>query len=283
MAITPVDLSVTNITATSVRLNWVASVDALQALINSLFSASEQGAIYVPMPVVNGAQALFQDAAGTVPVTADGDPVGKMIDQSGNGNHATQTVSGARPVYRTDGVLHWLEGDGVNSFLETTTLFTLTDKWAVSYAAEWTKFANFTGPWRMLRGGGGATSSSDNRIEDYSNIGKSRTIWSRYQSQGNNASRFNVQPLSAPFVGWANRNAGIESALGEIYNGSTTQKVDIGLPYSVGTATLSLFRGYQGGRMSGNIYGYSFVVGGISLEKRADLNIYMQSLAGVTL
>jgi len=52
-----------------------------------------------------------------VPVTADGDPVGRMLDQSGNGNHAIQTVSGRRPVYRTDGTLHWLQHNGTNQFL----------------------------------------------------------------------------------------------------------------------------------------------------------------------
>ena len=117
MAITPVDLQVTNITATSARLRWV---NALQALISSLFGAGEQGAIYIPKPIVNGAQSLFQDSAGTVPVTADGDPVGRMLDQSGNGYHAIQTVSGQRVVYRTDGTLHWLEGDGVDDFLRNT-------------------------------------------------------------------------------------------------------------------------------------------------------------------
>ena len=129
MAITPVDLQVTNITATSERLRWV---NALQALISSLFGASEQGAFYIPRPIVNGTQALFQDVAGTVPVTADGDPVGRMQDQSGNGNHATQTVSGSRPVYRMDGTLHWLEFDGVDDALRTTNIdFTNTDKMTV--------------------------------------------------------------------------------------------------------------------------------------------------------
>jgi len=100
---------------TSIRSSFGGTLDQLQALITSLFSATEQGAIYIPRPIVNGAQALFQDSAGTVPVTADGDPVGKMVDQSGNGNHAIQTVSGSRLVYRTDGTLHWLEFNGINT------------------------------------------------------------------------------------------------------------------------------------------------------------------------
>ena len=93
-------------------------IDELEQLILSLFGTSEQGAVYIPKPIVNGTQALFQDSAGTVPVTTDGDPVGRMLDQSGNGNHAIQTVSGSRPVYRTDGTLHWLEFDGFDDFLE---------------------------------------------------------------------------------------------------------------------------------------------------------------------
>jgi len=88
-------------------------VDKLRALIASLFGNGEQGAFYIPQPVVNGAQALFQDSAGTTPVTADGDPVGRMLDQSGDGNHATQAVSGSRPVYPG------LTYDGVDDFLDT--------------------------------------------------------------------------------------------------------------------------------------------------------------------
>lgn len=33
------------------------------------------------------------------------------------GNHATQSVASARPIYRTDGKLHWLECDGVDDTL----------------------------------------------------------------------------------------------------------------------------------------------------------------------
>jgi len=95
-------------------------ISPLNRLIILLFSNNEQGAFYIPRPVVNGTQSLFQDSAGTVPVAADGDPVGRMLDQSGNGNHATQSVSGRRPVYRTDGTLHWLQFDGVDDFLGFT-------------------------------------------------------------------------------------------------------------------------------------------------------------------
>lgn len=40
---------------------------------------------------------MFQDAAGTAPVTALEQPVGKWLDKSGNGNHATQSITASRP------------------------------------------------------------------------------------------------------------------------------------------------------------------------------------------
>ena len=67
-----------------------------------LFTNGDQGAVYIPWPVVNGTQALFQNSAGTVPVTADGDPDGLMIDQSPNSNNASQSTSAARPTYNAN-------------------------------------------------------------------------------------------------------------------------------------------------------------------------------------
>ena len=40
---------------------------------------------------------MFQDAAGTIPVTAVEQPVGLILDKSGNGNHATQSITASRP------------------------------------------------------------------------------------------------------------------------------------------------------------------------------------------
>ena len=60
----------------------------------SLFAGGEQGAWYDPSDLTT----LFQDSAGTTPVTAVEQPVGLMLDKSGRNNHAFQTVSANRPV-----------------------------------------------------------------------------------------------------------------------------------------------------------------------------------------
>lgn len=65
---------------------------------------------------------LFQDDAGTTPVAANNDPVGKCNDKSGNGNHIAQATAGARPLYMTGSGLHWIDFDGVDNFLDQVTL-----------------------------------------------------------------------------------------------------------------------------------------------------------------
>lgn len=60
-----------------------------------LFASGALGAIYDPGNLAT----LFQDVAGTVPVTTYGQTVARMLDRSGNGYHATQANAAKRPVY----------------------------------------------------------------------------------------------------------------------------------------------------------------------------------------
>ena len=78
-----------------------------------LFAAGEVGAWYDPSDLTT----LFQDAAGTVPVTTAGQPVARINDKSGNGFHATQATAAARPILRQVGSLYCLEFDGVGDYL----------------------------------------------------------------------------------------------------------------------------------------------------------------------
>ena len=93
-----------------------------------LFAGGKKGAWYDPSDL----STMWQDSAGTTPVTADGQPVGKILDKSGNGNHATQAITSKRPTYRTSGGTHWLDFDGVDDSLYTETInLTSTSKISV--------------------------------------------------------------------------------------------------------------------------------------------------------
>lgn len=63
-----------------------------QAIVRAIVSENN-GAWFDPSDL----STLYQDAAGTTPVTAVEQPVGKMLDKSGNGYHATQSITASRP------------------------------------------------------------------------------------------------------------------------------------------------------------------------------------------
>ena len=104
-----------------------SSSQNLTQLIKSIFASNEQGFAYDP----NDLSTMYQDAAGTVPVTAAGQQVGLIKDKSGRNNHAFQTTSASRPILRQNAVTgaNYLEFDGSDDFLRTNNIdFTATDK-----------------------------------------------------------------------------------------------------------------------------------------------------------
>lgn len=111
----------------------------LTYLIREIFRNGGQGFAYDP----NDLNTLYQDAAGTIPVTAAGQPVGLMRDKSGRNNHAFQAVSASRPVLQRNATTgaYYLAFDGVDDFLQTNNIdFTMTDK--VSLFAGVTKLSD---------------------------------------------------------------------------------------------------------------------------------------------
>jgi hypothetical protein len=242
-------------------------IDKLKALITSLFGANEQGAFYIPRPVVNGTQALFQDAAGTTPVTADGDPVGLMIDQSANGNHATQSVSGNRPVYRTDEKLHWLEFYGVDdSFVYPTSTTSTSHTVAVAHSPDEISgdlkyFLDADGSGRLIFAHLDTTGGK---------IGIYDGVW---REAGNAA-------LGAQVVTYdAN---GSQSDLG-IYRNNLligTRLAYSPVAISPPSRLMSKFSDNENS-YAGKIYGIVIVHNTISTSQRGDLNSYLEGLGGV--
>lgn len=106
----------------------------------SLFYNGEQGAWYDPSDL----STLFQDSAGTTPVTTVGQSVGKMLDKSGRGNHALQATAAQKPTYQVDGSgFAYLLFDGVDDNMATNTITPNTD--SVQVFAGVRKLGNLTG------------------------------------------------------------------------------------------------------------------------------------------
>lgn len=82
-----------------------------------LFSGGVQGAFFDPSDL----STMSQLSTDVVPNVAIGDPVGKMLDKSGNGNHWSQGTSAARPTLQQDASgKYYLSRDGVDDLLQTS-------------------------------------------------------------------------------------------------------------------------------------------------------------------
>lgn len=110
------------------NVNWIP---------NSLFALAEPGVWYDPSDLTT----LFQDNLGVTPVTAPGQTVGRILDKSGRGNHATQATLAQRPTY------------GINPITGTRNLGLMTSFTSVTGAAG-SEIPNATG-WSNIATTGG--------------------------------------------------------------------------------------------------------------------------------
>ena len=79
----------------------------------SLFANGEAGAVIDPSDF----STMFQDSAGTIPVTSVGQPVGLIKNRVGDFAHFAQNTTTKRPILRQDGGLYYLDFDGVDDWM----------------------------------------------------------------------------------------------------------------------------------------------------------------------
>lgn len=101
----------------------------------SLFSGGATGVWYDPSDLSTMHQTGTRAAPGAA--VAVGDPVGLILDKSGNEIDAVQATSAARPILRQSGSLYYLEFDGVDDGLRAAAL-DLSASTALGLAAAFT-------------------------------------------------------------------------------------------------------------------------------------------------
>ena len=91
----------------------------IDVLPTQLFSASEQGVMFD----ISNLASLFQDVAGTIPVTTAGQAVALVKDKSGKGHDLTQATLANRPTWQVDPYGYgYLAFDGINDFMVTNNI-----------------------------------------------------------------------------------------------------------------------------------------------------------------
>lgn len=109
----------------------LGSGGAGQTPLEALFTG-QAGILIDSVDSAVSAGLVWQDAAGTVPATAAGHPVGRITDSSGNNMHMTQTTATSRPVLTSYGGKLWLEFDGIDDGLSIPSIdFSASDEMSV--------------------------------------------------------------------------------------------------------------------------------------------------------
>lgn len=184
---------------------------------------------------------LWQDLAGTVPVTAHGQSVLRVDDLSGNGNHL---LFFAAATYQTDGTHHWLLFDGVNDYAQINDRFGLAANPALTVGMGL----------RILSDHGNATLNYINMlwlIGAEQSAGGSHTLGGAWDGNGVNRFSWRHEGGNRGFPGVGLNTDAVavwKRAAGEQYgqqdfclNGADQTAVSAGNPTSVPTNTTARF------------------------------------------
>lgn len=152
----------------------------------------------------NDISTLFQDNAGSTPVTANNDAVGMLKDKSGNARHVTQATGTKKPLYKTgiQNGLPALQFDATDDFMSGTAFNPSTDFTLFLVFGTLAAKQGFTGPFACVGAANGfkvVTNSSTSvyfrRIALYTSGAEEAN------SYGNTAAGINL-PFSPQLFTW---------------------------------------------------------------------------------
>ena len=246
-----------------------------------LFAAGEQGVWYDPSDF----STMFQDSAGTTPVTAIEQPVGLILDKSGRGNHASQSTTTSRPILRQDATgRHYLEFDGTDDWMAiSNTAMPVNDFVCVSgvnvVSSTSTKVViartYYWGAFQVAIRANNAVTNASKLI-----VGVGRTGIDEAQA----SSTANADAGNIVLLGSYNRaNVGAATNLAAENNTPYTQTIS----YDANdAATLGAFRNTSNvtaGRMNGRLYGVVLRNAATNSTNKSNLVRWMAAKTGVTL
>ena len=226
----------------------------------TLFASGEQGAWYDPSDL----STMFTDTDGTTPA-AVGDPVARINDKSGRGNHATQATAAARPILRqTAGGLYYLEFDGVDDCLLPGDMgFSAQNGFFIGYSG----VISGTSGRILNRGTGGDTWLVDNRW---------RGLFTDPSLDASGAGF----DLAVMHVGEYSQRDGVADLTRNGVTGVSASAVGKDVLFN---NMRLMSRGDGAASLDGKIVGLIIVGGGLSGSERAQVRQWMADRAGVTL
>lgn len=237
----------------------------------TLFAGAEQGAFYDPSDLAS----MWQDSAGTTPAAND-QPIGKLDDKSGNGNHIVQATAGQRPTKRLASGLHYAEFVGASAQWLGANLANMRITGDLTICAGVIQTAGTTGAIAVCQTSSGAVTPYEFRYNE------ATTLLMRHAD----AASFEDTTLTVPttaIVTSVRRLSGVNIEMS--VNGARTTTAKPIVPTADAS---SAFR--VGGRivdtvadLTGRLYGLVIINRRLTDTELADLEAWMAAKAGVSL
>ena len=207
---------------------------------------------------ISDTSTLWQDVAGTIPVTSSGDPVRLIQDKSSNGNDASADAGFA--TYVTDGTTHWLQFDDTQYFTFAQTVSGTQDRTVgVVFKDDWTSIAGTEQSGIVLSLPNDEPVDNTTLGTDWAVCAETTGIWLRVQGNAgftftpNTSKVYNIMLEWGLSLGASAKSTNCYSSTNEVPYSSGSDQT-IGTSYAGGRSTLG-FSESQGNRtFSGSLY-----------------------------